>query len=526
MRILDYIKNKFNKDITIKLSDYEYEKYFNGNEYDKEFVKLLLDKYYKNLKNIFEQRNNTINIEFEDSVLFIVDSVYDFIVNNEYLVNNGFLNKKEIKRFNYLKGLISYDKGIEYIKDDSFLYYYEQEYKLFNTSIVFNYLLLDHDKFKDILNEELIIIILTFIKKYTIDNFYLYPENMIKNIKYMNNYSSEYNVLDKIFLKEKPEFIKQAKLNKNFKNKIIKNISKDFNNFEKSFYIYIKLCSMLSHDEAELSKVKNYIIDHYNINRIEEVDDKNNLIVCYEFATIFALFLDIFNINYEVVGDCKFGSRHLSINVLDGDALVNFEATNGIFDSDLTKIKNHIEACGVNIVKANPREMDNIYRSIEKVYKYLSEEEYENYYLESDIIKQFRKRIDNLKSLNDDKKLEIFMEEVRNSPYINIVDTIKYMYLWRKVLFKNSDIFNINEIVLKTNIDSVVTIISFKKDNDYVYYLYFKSSFELISKQEIIDNFKNNIFEYTHLNSFIIPGLESKEEKNKRLEMRRKLFGE
>lgn len=513
--------------------------------YNKGLVKLLLSKYYIELKKIFEQKDHFICVKSFDGQCSIMDEVSSFIRKSEHLVMEGFLNNREIERFNYLKSLLSYDKALEQIKDTSFQYYYQQEYRETSVSKVFNWLLLEPEEFTKILtnnpneqfDEELVIMFLTFINKYICVSYYLYPDNMQKNIELLKDLSNDYSVLDKIKLKEKPEFIKKAKLNPSFQDKIIKSIPEKFNNFEQAFYLYIKLCRTLSHDEIDLATIKKFIINHKDINRIQEIDEDNNIIVCYEFIVVLALFFDLIGVKYEIDGDSQFGRGHMSLKVLDGDALIHFEPTNGLYNSDLTKLKNNIKACGVVIEQANPNDVERISASMEKVYDYLEKEENQLYYLESELIKKFRARIDNLSNLTNEDKLKIFIEEISQLPYGNIVDVIKGMQIWDKVLFKHQNVFAISEILLKSKEENdphnkVGVVIAFNSnglDSDnkenFHYYLYtYPHLFMPISGDKIVDNFNKGTFQYLQFISDVIPGIISEEQKINE-ERRQIIFG-
>ena len=418
--------------------------YIDEYTYDQEFVKLLLSKYYHRLKNIFKSKEKFIYIQLSDGEYIILDSLANFIRKSESSVTGGFLSTKEIKHFHYLKSLVDYNKAEEQITDETLEYYYQEQYHKIANSKMVSILSLEPQKFKNMLwkksnndlDDELIVALITFINKYINTNYYLYPEYMTSNIEIIKKLAEEYTVISPIKLKDKPDFLKKAKLNAKFKDKILKMIPKDFSKFSQAFYLYIKLCNILSQDEVYISKKREYTIDHQNIDRLQEIDENNHLVLCYEFVTILALFFEELGIEYEIIGSDQYGDKHLSINVKYKDTLINFEATNGLSESDLTKAKNNIQVCGVNIDKANPKDMDTISEMMDQVYDYLKHEEQQPMYLESDLIRKLRERIDNLAHLTNQDKFKIFIEEIASIPFDGYIDISKSMKIWKKVLFK------------------------------------------------------------------------------------------
>lgn len=312
----------------------------------------------------------------------------------------------------------------------------------------------------------------------------------------------------KITLRPKPPYIKDAKLNPDFRKRVESDVPKEFNNFEKAFYLFIKLCRKLSHDEDDLSNKVEFAINHTDINRLQEVDEDNNIVVCYEWVVILALFYEIFNISYEITGDEVFGRNHLGINVLYDNVLINFEATLGITCSDLTRIKNNIQAGGISPIQACT--MDEAYKiieSINKVYTYYEEKENQKYYLEHELIKQEREKIDNFSILSCRQKMQIFVEKIISSPHKNLVDNIKYMQIWQKILFSKDDTLSLNNIIVKDyqedkNKYTVGVLLSCQLDDECTeYYVYSRQyGFQSITKEQLLSYLDNSIIEFINEN--------------------------
>lgn len=508
--------------------------------YDKEFVKLLLSKYYSVLKNIFKRKEDFIYVQLYEDYYINIDSVANFIRKNESLLTDGFLSTNEIKHFKYLKSLVDYDKSKEQITDETLEYYYQQQYHKISNSKMVSLLLLEPQKFKSILknssnnelDDELVVALITFINNYTNNNYYLYPEYMKTNIEIVEKIAKSYNVLDPIKLKDKPSYLKRAKLNSKFKDRILKKVPQKFCKFSQAFYIYIKLCNILSHDEIYISKNVDYTIDHKNIRRIQEIDEDNHLVLCYEFVVVLALFFEELGIEYEIISNEKYGFGHPLINVKYKDTLINFEATNGLSEADLTKVKNNIQVGGVNIDKANPKDSEIIMEMMNQVYDYLEQEEQKPMYLEYELVEQFRQRIDNLSHLSNNVRFNIFKEEITKIPFNDYIDVSKSMKIWKKVLFKKDDVCAFSEILLRNSQygkDKQAFIIAFnpnelksEQKNSTEYYLYFiHGDFVPLSMEYITCEINSDNIIYLSDNPSIIPGIFSKYEEKKR-----RLFGD
>ena len=400
------IKNSLTSNIVMSKDRYNYLQIGNYHyESSVALIHVLLNEYYYNLINLFKSNNYTIEIYIKnnDEIVSIPhETRVEFIEKIVNLSKRGIFDNDEIRKINYLKSLINYEFVI---KNKTFIYYYEQQRKEITTEKVLNLFKQDNKIFIEKINncnedykDELIVLLLSFSNKYFNKFGYIVPENISKNVEYIVKISDTYDVIDKINLKKKPSYIKKAKLNQELINNILKEIPSNFTDYEKSLYAYIYLCNHLTHDEEDINKI-NEKINHKNINRIKSINEKNNVVVCYEFATIYALILDRLNIKYEMSGDPRYGRGHIYLSIVYKDSKICVEATKGLFECDLTRTKNNIKICGYIVEKSNPKTQEELDKSYDKVYEYIEKKYNKKFFHEPDYvkIKRLENQYDNIK---------------------------------------------------------------------------------------------------------------------------------
>lgn len=338
----------------------------------------------------------------------------------------------------------------------------------------------------------------SFIKDNIERNNYITNSNIKLNAEYLLKITNDYEIYNKIDLIKKPKYMDKVNLNKQLVNSILNDLPNNFTKLESAIFIYIKLCRILTHDEADVDK-KYLIINHRDINRISTINDDNNIIVCYEFVAIFAKFLDILGLDYEIIGPSKYGLGHCSLNILYKGLYLKFDSTLGLFDCDLTKIKNNIKACGINIIKSNPQYSIEFDQSMDNVYEYIKNKYNESYFLEHDLVKKYRNKFD---YYSLEKKKRVFFEEIK---YCDLppIDTIKYIKLLKRIIFNKNDKFEMELIttLISNKYLGVSYIFAFRNNlneiikNEYYIYTY-PNNVKRISKEEILNNFNNNQYNY------------------------------
>lgn len=296
-----------------------------------------------------------------------------------------------------------------------------------------------------------------------------------------------------------PSYLKKIKLNKEFIKHIIKGVSDNFTDLEISIYLYIKLCNLLTHDINDLYK-NSYTINHKKLSRLKHININNNIIVCYEFV---GKLLELFNIKYEIGGDKLYGRGHTFLLVYYCDSIFSFDATRGLINCDLTRVKNNIRVCNILPIESDDEMLNELYLSIDNVYNYIEKHFGKKYYDECEYINENK-----IYNLTFDDKLDLFFKKIVNSS-LPPMDNIKYIYILKKELFYNED-FNINllEYNYENNKSKLLVVLTINKESNYIYYLYeYPNRFYKMNNIELEIFFNNNKFKYIKFLKEEIPGI-------------------
>lgn len=96
-------------------------------------------------------------------------------------------------------------------------------------------------------------------------------------------------------------------INPKLRTEVLKDMPQELGDLEKSIYIYRKLCQILVYDSKFFVNDSGpQLLEHSNIMRLNTITPENNAVVCYEFAYIYAKFLEEFSINHEI----RFGTQN------------------------------------------------------------------------------------------------------------------------------------------------------------------------------------------------------------------------
>lgn len=446
------------------------------------------------MSNIIKNKNDYSSVKKNKKIDYKKD-LYSFI---NYL--NTFLKNKLLKQTDCLSNYFEYryQNGKKVYSVKNILTLFSKKPNKFQSFIIYNQ---DKKDYIRLLKE----ISIALNNKDSLLN-----DNIRQNIIYILSYKFDNPVLINNQHINRPSYLKKVKLNNDFIINIIKNIPTHFSDLEKAIYIYIKLCDILTHDYNDLYR-NSYTINHKDINRLKDINENNNVVVCYEFVAIFAKILELYNIEYEIGGDNRYGRGHTYLKLIYKDSIICFDATRGIVDCDMTKVKNNIRTCNILPIEASSTMLKEIDLSIEKVYNFIEEKEKKIYYYENDYIKknQLNENIDYINRIN------LFCAKICES-HLPPVDKIKYIYLLKKILFNNNEMdLSVIENELSKNISIASVIVSFNINNEYIYYLYdFSNKIEKITKEEIKKLFENGLFKYIKFLKSDIPGFDNSVENN------------
>lgn len=487
---------------------------------NKELVKYLL-----NLDNCYD-----IFISFSTIKFIIIDS-FGNINNNitmkkgelkEYLIKidkDSELLKKERKNLNKIKKDDISKLFKENKKYKTSNYYYNEKYYKGSISNLLLLINLESNCFNNLLNQEKILglpkeqffvmIFSLYDSLNSILSDYWLKDYQINNINTLLNYSLSYPVFHKIELNKNPEYLKKVTLNKELYHEIMNDIPENFNKIEKSFYIYLKLCSILRYDKEYLIPTENYefIKNHQKLERIPKINRDNNIVLCYEFEAIYAKFLEQIGIDFSLNTDKDFGKEHPDISINYKNSLIHVDAVNGLIDSDLVSIYNEMPAFDFKILAANPNTREEIYNSMQNVYDYLKEIENKKYYDEEQLNLLY-----DIDKLNVNEKMKLFLKLVINTN-LKDINKLKYCATIRRMInCKNIDNRYISiKINDKKELGSIIIFnkkqIRITEKNDNVYLLITDNLIQFISKDFIEEKIKNKDIQCLNFYHQTIPGI-------------------
>lgn len=286
-------------------------------------------------------------------------------------------------------------------------------------------------------NLTFVYIIISFIKTNYILKKYALPEQIINRILNIQNYKYvDFYAINKVFNESENNFL----INDNLKKEILNSVPNDISKLEKSIYIYIKLCKILTYDEEYLIKINENLQN--NKRNFNNISVENNKVVCFEFTYLFAQLLSEIKINYEIINTSYSPFSHSYLIYRVGEYLVSADSVTSLLDGDLTRAKLNIPLIGLN---ANTP----VFKTREKF---------------KEIVKNVHNKFEILDSLNiacnnNDflDKLTIFMDLISKSSFKGI-DLYAYIFYLREKIFIKKEIkeyIKISKILNSNNTEKI-----------------------------------------------------------------------
>ena len=310
--------------------------------------------------------------------------------------------------------------------------------------------------------------------------------------------------------------MKMVNINSDFENYILDQIPNNFSKIEKAFYIYLLLCRTFTYDVIEVNGGKTNI-KHRNIERISEINEVNNVILCYEFIVIYAKFLDKLGLNYEIDKSYDYARGHINLCMQYKDSKIDVEPTRGVIDCDLTNAKIGVKLEGFNYNYSNPSTYEEINKAVNNVYQYFDKNLGIKYKKQTELINEnkeiFKKQNKNILLK---ERFEFFVKKLINLD-LPPVEIIKRLNMLKKVVFEDLNIFdfylvaNTEKMSYPENV-SISLVLVFnefginKGNNEYYIYKYPKNIAK-ISKEDLQKKFDYGKYTYVKAHKKEIPGI-------------------
>ena len=337
---------------------------------------------------------------------------------------------------------------------------------------------------------------------------HLFPSHLRKRLKKIKNMEYiDYENINQI-LKTTDPYLDKIKLNPNLELEILKDKDKYDNVLDFIIQTYIKLCHLFTYDPIYYTGLSFDLqaLRHEDISYLEKINKDNHEIVCYEFISIFAYFLNKLGIHYQIKQHTEtYGSSHNYLIFKYQDFIIKVDAVVSVMESDLTNVKIQNQLTGIvckNKSSKTRKEFLQILANNYKIQNGLKEEELpkENSFSiipNSQVIKDIL------------TKLSYIIKEVSNKK-LEIVDAINYFFILKNKYIREED--NFEAFVIRQDSNPLVLMCLnpvniFNPDNIYI--LFDGSMTRIIHRNMLKHLFNHNDLDL--FNNKFIPGLELEE---------------
>lgn len=389
-----------------------------------------------------------------------------YIKDDKININNNTLNN--IKE---LYSSIGINKLKEMLNNRKFTLKINNKYESFPFILIINFLECDKnefysffekdDEYKGISKSMFLHIVKEFYKQY--NEGYLFNDNIKEKIEYIKKQTNiETVVFDKKFISEPEQSVyRKTNLNKEFKNEIIDSIPSDLTNLEKVLFLYVKLCQILEFDLGSYAsgKEEKIISKHKDLNRLKEINKKENNVVCWEFCAIFACFLNELNIDFEFRQEGEnYGDTHAWLRVKLEDMLLSIDPVHKMFwEFDFLEAKVNRPLKGLKLYNKNKKSISEYNYSLNKIYSLLYTKKINNNYnfiLNNNVLTAFDK-------LN-------LMAEFAEKKYLPEIESVGYLLNMYKDLEENENNIIIEKRIIENHFnDEYKLCVLFIIKNDY-----------------------------------------------------------
>lgn len=287
------------------------------------------------------------------------------------------------------------------------------------------------------------------------------------------------------FEKGNNPFLENVYINQELIDEIFNGLDLEKSLYYQVFYIYIKMCKILTYDEeffAQNQRGESKIV-HQDINHLMKVTPHNNEVVCYEFISIFEFLLNYIGITCEIYKQddsemSSYGEGHIYLICKLFGSEIKIDPLTSIFSGDLFSAKLNLP-----LVANYWLEGEGLHIIFNDAYRDISMQENNNIPFNqnfADLLKSYselKSSIGDNISLNE--RVKILINKV-NSVNFKGIDCYAYLLYLKRILFSGDlsnkiDISIIRDNTLdKTSAISVIVIKQKKDDglDENFYYMY------------------------------------------------------
>ena len=462
--LLNYLKRISEEDKAIQVNQEEIETALSGEriptptltEYSTitvELLKLMTDdnKYYKQVySQLVEKQSPEVTLRTTDEIGFRKDYDYNkfkIIDAAEWAINNNRLNLDEVEKLKILKMSAEFQEFVRKYSGETQYTVIEGNYvslPIRELIDVMTYpkedieVILLRGKHNGLTIEELMYSLDVFLDENKIMDKYYIPDSVRKNIEHLRQ-EVDITYINRC-LEYQNNYLKRVEVNDGFRAYLLSNLNPEFDTLQKAFCIYYKMCNSLTYDQEQYARRedKDYEIKHHDINRIKEIDQNNNRVVCYEFNAIYASLLKDLGLKFELEGPMDYAKGHAALIFRADKFIVRADSTVGLIKSDLAYAKNGLILTGFTLENNNRKTYEEFVKKIDEVYYYLSKNKDKKYTGTVSDLRVFEQTLP--KDLDIGSKAKLFVNLSLNSNLPSI-DKIPYELKLKKVLFEKDNMF-------------------------------------------------------------------------------------
>ena len=337
-----------------------------------------------------------------------------------------------------------------------------------------------------------------FIERERIFDKYIFKDsvydryNKIINHEYIDFESLNKNQKSDDYDHNGESIVENLHLDESFYREIMKYSKKTYGPLEKAIHAYLRLCEILTYDEQALVNDNIDMNEKINVEHLASIDKDNNVVVCYEFAFIYAYILNRLGIHYTMNAKSFMntpGYAYVEFRVQE--YLVKADALKNILDSDLTNMKVADKITGLTCTNENVTSQRKFNELADKVRM--------NIIKRKDIVETYDRSVDKIKENIDASNLSKkdkmkFLLKIITRANVKGIDKLAYQRKIFDSIFTPEDNISINFLGTDNKAFTLITSID---DGVFKYYVVNEneeSPLRMISNEELSYNINNGIY--------------------------------
>lgn len=316
--------------------------------------------------------------------------------------------------------------------------------------------------------------ILDKFNKNMLSNYINVIEYKYGDFEYVNNTD--------ILLEEQPQYPIELNLHPDLKQALYENIPSHYSNLERIFYLYFKLCFLLSYSEEffiEDHRTKEGIKRQANVKRLEEITPQNNEVVCYEFAQIINQLIHeeghLVKFDGGIYG---YDNQHSTTNAIIEKYMIELDAVTGVLSGDIINLKLNHGFKGIYSYNSCEKTSEEIYQLARNIYHDIQKEFHSTNTHEKYGAQRLHQIINEIDQWNISEKEKCYLQKYcisLNHTNLTKMDFAAFSISTMKRLRKDSNINTIHlEIVGVSketlHIAGIVSILDHTKQSQYIYF--------------------------------------------------------